>query len=404
MNVDFVQRHRWFLAVLVWFLPVPALLSLSVVAWKHVRTIIAFGAALLILAVCYTDTHAALSNDERGAEPPQVVSSKTYLLGPPNNGSPVVVRAAFQFQDIDKIDEVAETFQFTGVLTLTWQDKRQAFDPDKEQVQEKIYQGHFQFNEVSPAWYPQVVLANESGMYEKHSMLLRVQPDGTSTLIETVNAIAKVDYRMRRYPFDSQRLDAVFEVLGFNSSEVVFEAEPRPVDSSWKKLQISQWKLAGIRRSTAEQIAPYYAGKRGISSTFTASMEVQRKPFFIIRLVVFPLALIVVLSWSVFWMERSSLGDRMDISFVGILTAVAYQIVVGDILPHISYVTLMNGFLNLSLLLMCATVVENLLVGALDKKGKSDVGDLIDYHCRWIFPLVYFGLLLLQLMVALIFF
>ena len=170
-------------------------------------------------------------------------------------------------------------------------------------------------------------------MYEKHSVLLRVQPDGTSTLIETVNAIAKVDYRMRRYPFDSQRLDAVFEVLGFDSSEVVFEAEPRLVDSSWEKVQISQWQLVGIRSSTAERIAPH-AGKRGISSTFTASIAVQRKPLFIIRLVVLPLALIVVLSWSIFWMERSSLGDRIDISFVGILTAVAYQIVVGDILPQ----------------------------------------------------------------------
>ena len=403
MNTDFGKRQRWFLAVSVWFLPMPTLLSLSIVAWKHVRTITTFGAALLIPALCYTDTLAAQTNSEQGAEPPQIVSSKTYLLGPPNNGSPTVVRAAFHLQNIDGIDNEAETFQFTGVLTLIWQDKRQAFDPDKEQVQEKIYQGDFQFNELSPAWYPQVVLANESGMYDTQGVLLRVQPDGTSTLIVTVNAIAKVDFTMRRFPFDSQRLDAVFEVLGFDSSEVVFEAESSPVDSSWKKLHISQWQLTGIRSSTDEQIAPY-AGNRGISSTFTVSMEVQRKPIFIIRLVVIPLVLIVVLSWSVFWMERSSLGDRINISFVGILTVVAYQIVVGDILPNISYITLMNGFLNLSFLIMCATVVENLLVGAYDQQGKPDVGDLIDHHCRWIFPLVYFGLLLLELMVALIFF
>ena len=403
MNIDFGKRQRWFLAGSVWFLPVPALLFLSIEAWKHVRKIVTFGAALLILALCYADTLAAQFNGERAPEPSQVFSSKTYLLGPPNNGSPAVVRAAFQLQKIDEIDSEAETFQFTGVLTLTWQDKRQAFDPDKERVQEKIYQGDYQFNEVSPAWYPQVVLANVSDMYEKHGVLLRVQPDGTSTLIETVNAIAKVNFRMRRYPFDSQHLDAVFEVLGFDNSEVVFEAEPKPVDSSWKKLRIAQWQLIGIRSSAAEQIAPY-AGKRGTTSTFTVSMEVQRKPFFIIRLVVIPLALIVVLSWSVFWMERSSLGDRIDISFIGILTAVAYQNVVGDVMPHISYFTLMNAFVNLSFLVMCATVVVNLTVGAYDKQGKSDVGDLIDYRCRWIFPLVYFGLLLLVLVVMFIFF
>jgi len=103
-------------------------------------------------------------------------------------------------------------------------------------------------------------------------------------------------------------------------------------------------------------------------------------------------------------MERSSLGDRINISFVGILTAVAYQNVLGDVLPHISYFTWLNAFVNLSFLVMCASIVENLIVGTYDKQGKSDIGDLIDYRCRRIFPLVYFGLLLLSLVVMLLFF
>jgi len=363
--------------------------------------IVAFGTVLLIPALCYMDTLAAQSNDKRGLDLPRVVLSEAYLLGPPNNGGPVVVKTAFQLQDVNEIDDEAETFQFTGVLTLTWRDKRQAFDPDKERVKEKIYQGSYQFNEVSPGWFPQVVLANESGMYEKHGVLLRVQPDGTSTLIETINAVAEANFSMRRYPFDVQRLEVIFKVLGFDSSEVVFEAEPTPVDPSWQEVRISQWQLAGIHSSTGESPS---SGKRGASSMFTVVMEVQRHSFFVIRLVVIPLILIVVLSWSVFWMDRSSLGDRINVSFVGILTAVAYQFVVGGILPHISYFTLMNGFVNLSFLTMCATVVINLLVGEYDKKGRSDAGDLIDYRCRWIFPLVYFGLLLLAVAVALILF
>lgn len=403
MNIASGKRQHQFLGVSVSILPVPTLLSLSIVVWRHVRTIIAFGTMLLLSLLFSVDTPAAQYDDKRGLEPPQVESNGAYLLELPNNGGPVVVRATFQLQDVDEIDDEAETFQFTGVLTLTWQDKRQAFDPDKERIQEKIYQGSYQFNELSPAWYPQVVLANESGMYEKHGVLLRVQPNGTSTLIETINAIAEANFNMRRYPFDTQRLEAIFKVLGFDSSEVVFEAESTPVDPSWQDVQISQWQLAGISCSTGEQIAPS-SGKRGTSSTFTVRMEVQRHSFFVVRMVAIPLTMIVVLSWSVFWMDRSSLGDRINVSFVGILTAVAYQFVVGGILPHISYFTLMNAFVNLSFLTMCATVVVNLVVGEYDKKGKSVVGDRVDYRCRWIFPLVYFGLLLLFVAVALIFF
>ena len=398
MNAALSKRQHRFLGIPVSFLAVPAPLSLSFVTWKHVRTLVAF-----LTVLCFVDTLAAQSNGEWELESPQTTPSATYYLGPPSNDGPTVVRAVFQLQDIVEINDEAETFQFTGVLTLTWQDRRQAFDPEKEQVQEKIYQGDYQFNELSPSWYPQVVLANESGMYESYGVLLRVLPDGTSTLIQTVSAIAETNFRMRRYPFDEQRLEAVFQMIGFDSSEVVFEVPPKPVDSSWQNMQISQWDLAGIRSSTGQQIAPY-AGKSGTSSTFTVGFEVQRKPFFIIRLVVVPLALIVLLSWSVFWMERSSLGDRISVSFIGILTAVAYQSLVSGIVPHMSYFTLINAFLNFSFLIMCATVAVNLVVGAYDKHGKSTVGDLIDYYCRWIFPLVYIVLLLLSTVVMFEFF
>ncbi len=87
--------------------------------------IVVFGAMFLIPALCYMDTLTAQSDDKRGLELPQVVSNGAYLLGSPNNGEPVVVRIAFQLQDVNEINDEAETFQFTGVLTLTWQDKCQ---------------------------------------------------------------------------------------------------------------------------------------------------------------------------------------------------------------------------------------------------------------------------------------
>jgi hypothetical protein len=47
---------------------------------------------------------------------------------------------------------------------------------------------------------------------------------------------------------------------------------------------------------------------------------------------------------------------------------------------------------NVSFITMCSTVVVNLVVGAMDKRGKHEIGDRIDRRCRWIFPLAYFGL------------
>ena len=75
-----------------------------------------------------------------------------------------------------------------------------------------------------------------------------------------------------------------------------------------------------------------------------------------------------------------------------------------EILPQISYMTLMNGFLNLSFFIMCTTVVINLVVGALDRQGRVEAGDLLDRRCRSIFPLTYFGLMGLMLGAAFVFY
>ena len=351
---------------------------------------------VLLLAFCAVSSVMA-------DEPLPTAATEVTKLGLPNENGPVVVRAAFHLHDINDIDDEAETFHFTGVLSLTWQDARLAFDPSRAQVAEKIYQGSYQFNELSPAWYPQVVLANESGLYEKHGILLRVRPDGTSMLIETVTAIAEANINMRRYPFDTQRLDAVFEVLGFDRNEVVLEAQAVPDTAAGQEIRISQWEFTGLHVSSGDHSAPY-VGTGGTASTFVVSIEVERQSFFMLRLVVLPLVLIVMLSWSVFWMDRSSLGDRISVSFIGILTAVAYQMVVSEILPQIAYMTLMHAILNFSFFTMCATVVINLVVGGLDTRGNIQAGDRLDHRCRVIFPLVYFGLLFMATAVTFIFF
>lgn len=339
---------------------------------------------------------------EPSGEPLQVAPSTAFVLGPPKDDGPVVVRAGFEFQDIDQISEENETFEFTGVLTLRWQDKRQAFDPAVVGVSERIYQGDYQSNELSPSWYPQVILVNSSEIFEQQGVVLRVLPDGTQTLMVKLTAVAKTEFNLRRYPFDEQRLEAVFEILGFDDSEVVLEVDSK-VPVSAGKVWVPQWTITGIAMSIRDHAASY-AGGRDVESALIASVDVQRKPFYVSRLVILPLIVIVLLSFSVFWMDRASLGDRISVSFIGILTAVAYQVVMNDILPRIAYPTWINGFLNVSFLLMVGTVIINLVVGGLDQRGRHDVAHRVDHVCRWIFPVLYFGLILFLFGVAFLLF
>ena len=371
-----------------------------------IETFAAMAATLVASTMCCARIATAQGAADFDGASARTSTGAAFILGPPKTGGPAIVRASFQLRDLNDVDEEAETFEFEGVLTLSWRDERQAFDPAALGVDEKIYQGDYQFNEVFDGWFPQVILVNESGLYENSGVLLRVQPDGRLTLVATLNAAVETDLDLRRHPFDRQRVEAIFEVLGFDETEVELQAEPSTSGASASppsSVNLPQWKITDVQTFIRDRRASHH-GESGVASTFVLSVELERQSFFMLRLVVLPLVLVVMLSWSVFWMDRSSLGDRLSVSFIGILTAVAYQIVVSEILPQISYVTLMNGFLNVSFIVMCASVVINLVVGSLDRSGRSATGDLIDRRCRWIFPLTYFGLVLLVVAAAFILF
>lgn len=340
---------------------------------------------------------AGLDAQESRSESAGATAGVRFLGRPPSDG-PTVVRVSFRLQDINEIDDEAQCFDFNGILTAVWVDTRQAFDPAVEQVAEKTYSGDYQFNELSPAWYPQLVLANESGRFESQAVLLRVRPDGTSILETKISAAAEAELNMRRYPFDHQQLEAVFEVLGYGPDEVVLEAGHEAGPADCQGVRLPQWSLEEVTASVREGDRQLPGGRA--PSRFVLSMDLQRESLFMLRLVILPLFLIVALSWSVFWIDRAHLGDRINISFVGILTAVAYQIVVGDILPQISYVTLMNAFLNLSFCTMCAAVLVNVWVGRLETRGDVRLADRLDHICRWAFPLLYSVLLLASAAIA----
>jgi hypothetical protein len=120
-----------------------------------------------------------------------------------------------------------------------------------------------------------------------------------------------------------------------------------------------------------------------------------------LRVVVFPLTLLCLLCAAVFWMDHESLGDRMSISFTGLLTIVAYQFLIGGSLPTIAYFTLMDSFLYCTYAFIACTIMVNLRVDYLNRTGRQDVGDRLDEKCRWIFPSTFFGV---NFLIALLFF
>jgi hypothetical protein len=322
---------------------------------------------------------------------PAAASADPFLLGPPDADGPVTASVGFFLSDVNEVDERRETFEFEAILTIKWQDPRQAFDPDEIGAEERTYQGNYQFAEVYNGWWPQLILANESGGFQSQAVLLRIAPDGASTLVTEIHAVAEMPMELHRFPFDRQGFEAVFEVLGFGEDRVVLVPDPGTTGGADQGVNIAQWELEGLGVAARRYDPVYEDGHDGALSTIVVTLEMARRPAHTLKIVVAPLTLLVLLTFSVFWMDRESLGDRMDISFIGLLTVVAYQIIVSDSMPRIAYFTLMTGFLYSTYLVLGIGVIVNLAVSKLDQSGRRELGDRVDRTCRWAVPAGFFG-------------
>jgi len=315
-------------------------------------------------------------------------AAQESLLTLPRTDRPVLVRVGLHLFDIVAVDDGQKTVEFEGILTASWQDDRLRFDPVSEGLTEKVYQGDYQFSEISPGWWPQLVLRNESGLYERQGVILRVRPDGQVRYQEEFQAIAEVQMELQRIPFDRQEFEFVFETLGFDATEVILEPDPE-----WTALRshssVHQWRLGKVESEALRDTSTMESGRTANLSAVAFRFAADRDPRFLLRVIVLPLLILVGLSLSVFWMDSEQLSDRMGISFLGILTVVAFQIVVSDMLPRIPYFTILSSFLLISYLTLVAGVIVNLFVGWLDRRGRVEFANRVDRRCRWIFPLAF---------------
>jgi hypothetical protein len=301
---------------------------------------------------------------------------------------PIEVQARFFLSDINDINELTETFEIKGILALQWHDERYVFDPNIEGVNEKRYQGTFQFLEEYNAWWPQLVLSNGVGTIPLQSVSLKNSPDGTLLFLQEITAIVESPMDLRLYPFDEQKLKAIFEPLAYSATEIRLVTGPEMIDIPDRPIHVAGWELS------ASSVEPHVEKDENSDALFTQfimTLKMKRKPGFVIWFMIVPLSMIVLLSNAVFWINRELIGNRLDILFIGLLTIVAYQSLAAESLPSVSYFTLINGFVYVGYLTMIASIVSNVWLYNLNRLKEEAKAKRFNQMCRWVIPTGFLG-------------
>ena len=320
------------------------------------------------------------------------------LEGLPPGDRPLEVLMGFNLVNITDVGEKEETLDFDGAIYLEWKDPRLAYDPveygmpadwqpgEYSTVPSQVYQGDFAVKELYEGWRPHIVIPNGIGNRSTTNMAISVWPDGQVEYSETFFAKVETPMDLRRFPFDTQKLEIFFHPFLYERDEIVLVPDDRLARTWNQNPGVADWSREGVTMQERSIDIAYFDESHSAVSEFVVTVEIKRRPTHMIISIVFPMVLLVSLTWSVFWMDNESLSNRINITFIGILSVVAYYLVILDNVPEVSYLTLIDAFIISTFLILTAGVVIVVYQEKSDDEGRVAA---IDRRCRWAFPVAY---------------
>lgn len=308
----------------------------------------------------------------------------------PSLEGPVVVDVSIAINKIYEVESVDETYVIDGYLLLGWQDSRLARPGDADRSEPIRYENAGVDDVLgTEIWWPNIEFINIVGGRSTPSRRLMISADGRVVYHERFYATFFTDMDFHRYPFDGQSFDIHIESFSYDSRTVEFSthegSESQPVSDSWD--------LATPKISTTIEHYPdidamlQMAGSSGYYSRYSVTIGGRRKSGYFIWQFFFPLFLIIGTSCSVFWM--SELSDRLSTAFTLMLTVVAFNFYVTNLLPPLPYNTLIEVVITSGYLEITTSIVLIIAAHVLENNGKAIRARQLLATSRWLMPASY---------------
>lgn len=295
---------------------------------------------------------------------------------PGGNDQPLTIYGAIVLLDVSKIDGANQNFTGNVFLMLSWRDGRLASDVT----------GHRRVN-LDEIWNPRIQIVNQQFVRTTFDDVADVAPDGTVTFRQRYNGTFASKMDLRDFPLDRHEFNIQAVAPGYSPDEIHFVAMTDGLgEGRASQLTVPDFHVGPFETSVAPyEVVPGGRSVAGLLGTFTGTRELG---YFIGKAFV-SVAIIVFMSWVVFWISPENIGPRLSVSVTSMLTLIAYRFLLGQSLPPVSYLTRLDYFLLGCTLLVFAALVEVAATGAMASKGGNEKAQKINRRSRWLFPVTF---------------
>ena len=304
---------------------------------------------------------------------------------PPPGDGPVPVTVLVYLLDVSSIDSARQAFTANVYLEYGWTDSRLQHDGNGSVVRG-----------LQEIWQPQLQILNQQNLISTFADNLEVFPDGSVRYRQRVWGDFSQPMNLRDYPHDDQQITIHLIAAGLDSDEIELVPASDVEHAFSENLSVADFEITG-----SEQVAEIYQsiGSRRAAESIRSTFFASRKFGYFLANVILPLVLIVMISWSVFWIDPSQVNVQMSVSTTTMLTLIAFRSAVGAGLPKISYLTRLDAFITVSTVLVALSLFEVVLTSRLASTGRLERAVQIDRWARLVFPSAFVLVACLTLLV-----
>jgi hypothetical protein len=292
---------------------------------------------------------------------------------PGSAGQPTQVTLGIRLLDVTAIEDTSQSITADFALSQTWTDSRLA-----------AFEG-CRFN-LDQVWSPQIDIINAGRLFTRLPHRVDVLESGRVRYLQRYQGSMVFRYDAHQFPFDHHDIVITLLSLEYGEKDVRLIIDEDFTGRKSDEFNVPDWKISQVQAKIFSQAMDAFSRN---NSGYAFSISAKRRSEYYIWKVIVPLILIVLMSWTVFWIDPAQFGPQIGMSATSMLTLIAFQFAMANILPHLSYYTIMDKFIFGSTIIVFLSLIESVTTSYLISIPKRETAMRIDRLCRWAFPAVF---------------
>jgi hypothetical protein len=317
---------------------------------------------------------AAATFAQTGEEPDCAIARRLARTPPGEAGSPVAVEVGLLVVDLAELDEATEELAVDFLFSLSWKDERLAASNLGGSLEDCVVH-------LGDVWHPELRFINRRSLQKELVDLADVDAEGNVNYRQRIYGRFSTPLQLRSLPFDRQVLP-IRIAARYHPEDV--QLAPAPFTGLYPRADLPGWTIESFDTHISTESVDGLGTFPVLESTFT----VQRKLGFHVWRTFLPLAFITFMAWTVFWIDPQNLGPQIGVSTASTFTLLAFLLSARHTLPRIPYLTKADELILMATCLVFLALGEAILTGRLARMGKEALGMRIDWHARWIYPVL----------------